>query len=311
VAEKLKRRWILVDIGKLSVYSIQKRMLNLKEQIGDEGKSLKHKPFTLFNVGLYDYKLIEKLGEDEYKNFVLDLFQVNKQNHKINGLKFDGKLFGNPVKVFDRKGFLTEDYVKDLHETVGESITDAVFVICPATNVEFIRTSIDLDGKRYYILKVPYSIIDELHSKPFKRLIQPNSASKINEIIDSVGFDFIYPPDVKREFYTEKRGGIFPNEKDYVIHITKIDPIQITNNPVKFENDLEALAGVFIDYDYDNQTFNLGKAFFADEVLEKGDAFKIRIESEKCGEHICVIYLDILGNEKIEVIKKSEFKSKK
>jgi site-specific DNA-methyltransferase (adenine-specific)/adenine-specific DNA-methyltransferase len=311
VAEKLGRKWIMCDMGKLSLYTMQKRLLNLKEEIGNKGKPLKAKPFVVYNAGLYDYNLIEKLGDEEYKNFVLDLFQVDKQSLKINGLEFQGKLFGNPVKVFDRKGFLTEDYVKDLHETVGNSISDCVFIIAPATNVEFISTAVEFDGKRYYILKVPYSIIDELHSKPFKRLIQPDSASKINEIVDSIGFDFIYPPEIKRELSVQKRGGLFPNEKDCVIHIKSVNPIQITNKPVEFKNELDALAGVFIDYNYDGETFNLDKAYFADEVFEKGDAFKVHLEVEKLGDKICVIYLDKLGNEKIEAIKKSEFEKKK
>jgi len=308
VAEKLKRKWIMCDISKFSIYVIQKRLLKLTEEIGTNGKPMKHKPFVIFNAGLYDYKLIEKLGEKDYVEFVLNLFQVDKQNFRINGLDFQGKLFGQPVKVFDRKGFLTEKYIEDLHETVKNSISDSVFIICPATNVEFIRTSVDIDGKRYYILKIPYSIIDELHSKKFKRFQQPNSKSKINEIVDTIGFDFIYPPEIKRNLLIKKRGGLFPNSKDFVIHIEYVKPVQITNYPVEFKDDMEALAAVLVDYNYDGKIFNLSAAFFADEVKEKSDAFKVRIESEKCGEKICVIYLDILGNEKIEVIKKSDFK---
>jgi len=308
VAEKLNRKWIMCDVGKLSIYTIQKRLLNMKHEIGDKGKNLKHKPFVICNVGLYDYGLIEKLGDEEYTNFVLDLFQVDKQEVKINGLDFDGKLFGSPVKVFDRKGFLTEEYVKDMHDTVGSSITDSIFIIAPATNVVFLRTSIEFNGKRYYILKVPYSIIDELHSKEFKRVIQPNSQKNINQIVDTIGFDFIYPPNVERDLSVQDRGGLFAGQKEYVIHIKSVSPIQITNSPVEFPDNLEPLAAVFIDYNYDGKVFNLGKAFFADEAREKGDAFKIKIEVEKCGEHMCVIYLDVLGNEKIEVLNKRDFK---
>ncbi len=47
VAEKLNRRWIGIDCGKLAIYTIQKRMLNLRAGIGNKGKPLKAKPFTL------------------------------------------------------------------------------------------------------------------------------------------------------------------------------------------------------------------------------------------------------------------------
>lgn len=47
VAEKLGRRWIGIDCGKLAIYTVQKRMLNLKIDIGSKGKQLKPRPFTL------------------------------------------------------------------------------------------------------------------------------------------------------------------------------------------------------------------------------------------------------------------------
>jgi len=56
VAEKLERRWIMCDCGKLAIYTMQKRLMNLKEEIGNKGKDLKLKPFVLYNAGLYNDK---------------------------------------------------------------------------------------------------------------------------------------------------------------------------------------------------------------------------------------------------------------
>lgn len=58
VAEKLGRRWIGIDCGKLAICTIQKRMLNLKKEIGNRGEPLKPKPFTLYHAGLYDFPII-------------------------------------------------------------------------------------------------------------------------------------------------------------------------------------------------------------------------------------------------------------
>ena len=55
VAEKLGCRWIGIECGKLAIYTIQKRMLNLRKKIGNKGPKLKPKPFTLYNAGLYDF----------------------------------------------------------------------------------------------------------------------------------------------------------------------------------------------------------------------------------------------------------------
>ncbi|MEM2956561.1 MAG: site-specific DNA-methyltransferase, partial [Candidatus Pacearchaeota archaeon] len=121
VAEKLGRRWIMVDCSKLAIYTMIKRLHNLKKEIGNKGEPLKPKPFVLYNAGLYeDHNFILKMGEENFKRFALDLFQAEPKDFDINGLKMDGLLFNCPVKVFSQKGYLTEEYIDQLHETVGE-----------------------------------------------------------------------------------------------------------------------------------------------------------------------------------------------
>jgi site-specific DNA-methyltransferase (adenine-specific)/adenine-specific DNA-methyltransferase len=55
VAEKLGRRWVGVDCGKLAIYTMQKRLLNIAESKDLENPKKKYgkppKPFTLYNVG--------------------------------------------------------------------------------------------------------------------------------------------------------------------------------------------------------------------------------------------------------------------
>ena len=188
VAEKFGRKWIMVDSSKLSIYTIIKRLYSLKEEIGNKGKSLKPKPFVLYNAGLYeDHDTIIKMGEDQYKKFALDLFQVEPKEIEINGLKMDGVLFNCPVRVFSQKGYLTEDYVEDLHKTVGKSLKSRMFIIAPASRVYFLQDYIEKDGIRYYVLRIPYSVIDELHKRAFTRPMQPTSASAINQNIEAIG----------------------------------------------------------------------------------------------------------------------------
>lgn len=50
VAEKLGRRWIMVDSSKLAIYTIIKRLHNLKKEIGNKGEPLKPKPFVLYKA---------------------------------------------------------------------------------------------------------------------------------------------------------------------------------------------------------------------------------------------------------------------
>jgi DNA methylase len=101
VAEKLGRRWIGIDCGKLAIYTIQKRMLNLRQDIGNEGQPLKPKPFTLYNAGLYDFSTLKQLPWEAWRFFALQLFECRDERHTIGGMALDGKRRGHSVYVFN------------------------------------------------------------------------------------------------------------------------------------------------------------------------------------------------------------------
>lgn len=90
VADKLGRRWVTGDIGKLSIYTIQKRILTLPE----------HQPFVVLNAGLYDNNKLLLFEENQWKQFAMGLWNVHPQAHTIKGIKFDGVKDANPVKVY-------------------------------------------------------------------------------------------------------------------------------------------------------------------------------------------------------------------
>lgn len=307
VAEKLGRRWIMADCGKLAIYTMIKRLHNLKEEIGNKGKSLKPKPFVLYNAGLYeDHEKLLSMGEDNYKKFAMECFQVEPKGQELNGFKMDGVLFNCPVKVFSQKGYLTEEYIDDLHKTVGQSIKGRMFIVVPASRVYFLQDYIEKDGIRYYVLRIPYSVIDELHKKAFTRLIQPNSSSGINQNIEAVGFDFIYAPNVKANYYKWK-----PKDKliqeELVIDIKEFEAVQRSKNPIEFKDPKDALSMVFVDRNYNGEFFNMTDYQFADDI--KKQDYKVRLPPET-GDKVMIIYMDVLGNERIEVKKKSDFKKK-
>ena len=309
VAEKLGRRWIMVDSSKLAIYTMIKRLHSLKQEIGNKGKPLKPKPFVLYNAGLYeDHDTIIKMGEDQYKKFAMELFQVEPKEIEINGLKMNGVLFNCPVRVFSQKGYLTEEYIEDLHKTVGKSLKSRMFIIAPASRVYFLQDYIEKNGIRYYVLRIPYSVIDELHKRAFTRPMQPTSASAINQNIEAIGFDFIHPPEVKAEYYKIKpkdKLTRFMGGEELVIEIKKFEAVQRSKEPIEFKDPKDALSMVFVDRDYNGEFFNMTDYFFADEI--KKQDYKIRLPS-KAGKQIMIIYLDVLGNERIEVKKLSDFK---
>ena len=303
-AERLERRWIMVDSSKLAIYTMIKRMFNLKQELRNKNKPLKPKPFVLYNAGLYeDHGFILSVGEKQYKKFAMELFQVQPKKFEINGLEVDGVSFNCPVKVFSQKGYLTEEYIDELHDTVGEQLQGRMFIIAPASRVYFLQDYIEKDGIRYYILRIPYSVIDELHKRAFTRPMQPAASKEINQLVEQVGFDFIHPPEVKCRHYRATEGSLF---EQLIIKIEKFEAVQRSKEPIEFEDPKDALSMVLVDKDYNGEYFNMSDYFFRDQIEKEG--WKVKIPATDTGKKIIIIYLDVLGNERVEVKSINEFK---
>lgn len=308
VAEKLKRRWIMVDSSKLAIYTMVKRLFSLRQKIGNRGEHLTAKPFVLYNAGLYeDHGFILSVGEQEYKKFAMELFQVEPKDFEINGLNMDGILLNCPVKVFSQRGYLTEEYVDKLRDVVGEYLRARMFIIAPASRVYFLQDYIEKNGIRYYVLRIPYSIIDELHKQRFTRPVQPTSSREINQLIDAVGFDFIRSPHVKAEYYRRKRRDKLIDQ-ELIVELKDFKAEQRSKDPIDFEDPKDALSMVLVDRNYNGNYFNMTDYFFKDQI-EK-EKWKARIPATKTGKKVMIIYLDVLGNEAIEVKSIKDFKTR-
>ncbi len=311
VAEKLNRRWIGVDCGKLSIYTTQKRMLNLKAEIGNKGKAITPKPFTVYNAGLYDYKLIKELPWNEYRDFALKLFQCRDEEHKVSGVKLNGYLGEDHVLVFQWHDggeiILDRGFIDDLHKTLGKKVGQKFFIIAPASTVVFLEDYIEKDNTKYYLLRIPYSIIEEIHEHGFEAIKQPVSEADVNDVVDAVGFDFIQTPDVECEYKIRKadKKTLFDGDKEAVIKIKKFKSNVLSRKPIEFKN-LETPSMVMVDYNFNAEAFDIDQYWFA-ESLEK-DGFEIRFDPKKVEKQMMIIYMDIFGNEKREVKTLKDFK---
>lgn len=311
VAEKLGRRWIGVDCGKLAIYTIQKRLLNIADSKDLENPKKKYgkpcKPFTLYNAGLYDYKMIKELPWEQYRDFALKLFQCRDERHEISGIELDGYLGGDSVMVFNYQkhedAVLTRDFIDDLHRHLGPKIGRRFFIIAPATSVQFLEDYIEKGKTKYFVLRIPYSIIEEILNRGFSRLRQPISEMDVNDTVEAVGFDFIQVPTVECKYFIDDK----KEQLECVIKIERFESRVISRKPLEFKN-LETLSMVMLDYDFDGEVFDLDEVFYAEE-LKKND-YEVRFPQEKVKGQIMVIYIDIFGNEKREVKALSDFNGK-
>lgn len=319
VAEKLGRRWIVCDIGKLAFYTMQKRILtienskdleNPKKEYGKKASS-----FVTINTGLYNLKKIFELKKDDYINFVMNLFEVETIDKKVAGIKIDGqKKDGYYVLVYPywqfRNASVDEEYLQDLHSHIGSKIGERLYIIAPANYVDFISDYHEIGKVRYYFLKVPYQIIKELHKVQFKKFRQPQSKRNVNDLDDAIGFHFIRQPEVESRF--------IKNSKNTELQITKFLSNYLEEDTGMDLGNFESLAMVLIDKDYDGKGFVMDEFHFAEDLLPKRndeeteDEIKkelrhlknitIPLNKEECGDKVMVVYIDIYGNEFKEVL---------
>jgi site-specific DNA-methyltransferase (adenine-specific)/adenine-specific DNA-methyltransferase len=316
VAEKLGRRWIGIDCGKLAIYTIQKRMLNLKTEIGNRGRPLKPKPFTLYNAGLYDFSLLKQSSWEVWRFYALDLFQCQDKPHKVGGILLDGYRGGDDVLVFNHMlgGGVVLDYgyIDDLHAQIGSRVGARFFIIAPAASVTFLEDYVDKGRTRYYILRIPYSIINELHNRDFEAITQPVDETQVNQTVEAVGFDFIRQPKVECEYLICQREGQML--KDAVVKIKTFKSEAMAKGASQKGN-LETLSMVLVGYNYPYDPTRKGKEppppFELDAVFYASDIqaadWEVRMPLESLGEHIMLIYLDIYGNEYTEIKTPADF----
>lgn len=304
VAEKLGRKWIGIDCGKLSIYTIQKRLMNLRAEIGNKGKPFSVKPFSVYNAGLYDFDKLKELAWDQYIDFCLSLFQVRAESHTIENLPFHGYIGNYHAHMFDfnhgRKWIILDyGYIDQFHQIVGRHLGKRCYMIAPASRVEFMEDVVRRWDTEYIILRVPYSIINELYNKrDFSKIRQPVAEEDVNDTVDAVGFDFIRPPVVEYE--------VVKQQDTIDLKLTKFTSKTISKKPIVLEN-LESLSMCIIDYDYSGEYIDFECVLYADEI-KKWD-YTISLDKKLLGKPCMIIWIDIFGNEKREIVDSDYFSS--
>lgn len=285
VAEKLGRRWIAVDVGKYSIYTIQKRLLQINNI----------RPFMLYSGGLYDAEKLNKFDNENWKLFALQLWNCQVVKNTIRGLEFDGEKDNCLVKVYSPQE-LRKDNMKISYETINEidvilggNVGNEIFIIAPQGQFTFAEDEVEIKDRIYHILRVPYSMLAKF-TENFTPPKQPRDSDSVNEIVDSVGFDFVQPPYV--DFKTTKNTLQIKNFR--------------SNSRLKGEQKTE-LAMILIDYDYNGEVFNIDKVFYNKDLYEtniktKKKQLKKSIKIKTIDKKAMFIFVDNAGNEKRVII---------
>jgi adenine-specific DNA-methyltransferase len=93
VAERLNRRWIMADLGRFSIHTSRKRLIDLQRKLHGEDKS--YRAFDVYNLGRYERQWWQKASlqgaDEEHRRVVLEFFQAeilqNTPSPLIHGRK--------------------------------------------------------------------------------------------------------------------------------------------------------------------------------------------------------------------------------
>lgn len=278
VAEKMGRRWITGDIGKLSIYTIQKRILEIPD----------YRPFAVYNAGLYDNAKLNDFDENQWKKFAMSLWDVEPYEKVVKGIHFDGFKEAAPVKVYTPQGLdqigglITEETVEELYRRLGTSAGSEVFLIAPRGKFAFASDEMDGDGfwdVTFYFLRIPNSM-SERFTDHFSAQIQASDTDSVNDAVDAIGFDFIRPPKVDFEI----------QENSLLIHSFH-SQARIKG---KYEYiGLEAFSMLLVDFSYNGKVFKMDQAWYHSDFCENQIAFdRNRIQGQAM-----LIFIDKFGNE--------------
>jgi len=157
VAEKLNRRWIGIDCGKLAIYTIQKRMLNLTTQVGS-------------------------LKKDERKDYerVADFEEHSKANSR--GLFF--------IYEKARRGDLviTDSFLKNLSDFISGNLSgnkrEEFSLVCPEDKLKLYKLLPIENGER----KAGGKIIDVGRVRFLISFIQPKEKSEKEKLLKAKEF---------------------------------------------------------------------------------------------------------------------------
>jgi adenine-specific DNA-methyltransferase len=287
VAEKLRRRWITCDFGKHAIYTMQKRLATIAEsdKLGLTAEQRKKKrpygdpprDFCVVSVGAFDFSKIMDLrrNRDAYTAFVLGIFGITERGDhfakKYHVSNVVAQKDGNPVEVYPvweddylRKVRVDMDYLRGILDQAGGKLKGDYYVVSPESCVrvgaETAMKNAKGDKVVFHMLTFPYKVLEDV-ARNFQLSEQPSAPENINQLISSVGFYFHEEVEIK----VKKAAKGFK--------VTAFKTTILNASEERYE-ELDGLAMILVDTEYDGETFNVDACVYQKDMKDGEVALK-------------------------------------
>ena len=115
VAEKLRRRWIGVDLGRYAIHVSRKRLIQVQRELHEAGQP--YRSFDVYNLGRYERQWWQldrlKGADDEHRHVVLRFYKAALLDNPASPL-LHGKKNGAYVHVDEIDGIFTFDELQQV-----------------------------------------------------------------------------------------------------------------------------------------------------------------------------------------------------
>lgn len=282
VAEKLNRKWITTDLGRFSIHTTRKRLINVQRELKENGKDFR--AFEILNLGKYERQFFiddlvngqRKRKEEAYLDLICRAYSAQRIE---NYATLHAKKASRFVHIGPLDMPVTQSRVQEIFEECRTNLITQVDVLGfefemglqPRINQEFKEQGVDI--RLRYIPKDVFDprAVDKGQVKFYDvSYLQAKPIIKGNKVkIELTDFVTNYTQDDIEDIQESMRAGSkVVIENGQIIKVSK-DKNGIINRETLTENWHDWIDYWSVDYDYDSKKEIIRIKNEAGEIEEK------------------------------------------
>ncbi len=170
VAERLGRRWLMADLGRFSIHTSRKRLIELQRELHDDGKP--YRAFDVLNLGRYERQWWQKEhlkgADEEHRRVVLEFYKAEPLQRSPSPL-LHGRKGPTLCHVDGIDSVLDRNEVKDVARAAKEA--GGKEVACLAWEFEMdlrmVCDALERElGLKIKLIQIPREIMEKNRKEP-------------------------------------------------------------------------------------------------------------------------------------------------
>lgn len=157
VAEKLGRKWIGVDLGRYSIHTTRKRLIQVQRDLHKQGKQ--YRSFDVYNLGRYERQWwqLEKLhgADKEHKEIVLKFYKASELNNSPSPL-LHGKKGGAVIHIDEIDGMFTSEELTEVVKAAASFGAKELHILAWEFEMELALKKQALEAEHSITIKLKY-----------------------------------------------------------------------------------------------------------------------------------------------------------